>query len=330
MFTAKIEVPGKEARFITNCTLKNGKLVSVYRKGVGKIIDTVSWSNGFDDAGEDDIYEKYEDAYKPYFNSTLFAQNGLTIEDARRILKENGDEYAFTDDRFINCMFTLGENENGYFVYNYDELKEKEEVEKKKELLNQIKEETGFDFIQLKTTYSRDEEGKTSRYHYLLKHESGAEYKFSDCNIFDFGRCINPEYEIDPEWGPGGLMYKKREAVYINDINELVFTKKAKVDYHVSDEGELFIDNLDRSGTERGNYWCLTKNNECCESETGDLDKPGRIYVMRETDELWWHSCAKKDEKFIGWRPVRKVEELELVAYNLVKKYGHAYREVRM
>lgn len=117
-FTAKVEIPKKPARYIPNCVIYKGKLAQVYKKGIGKS-HIEYWSNGIDDAGEEEIFEKYIDCYKAYINSTLLEQNGITKEYVNKLLEEN-QENAWTDERIFNCLFQIGENPNGYFVSNTD------------------------------------------------------------------------------------------------------------------------------------------------------------------------------------------------------------------
>jgi len=127
-FTAKIEVPGKPAKYLTNCIIYKGKLVQVYKKGVGESHTEGGMFNGEGDTWE--VYESYEDAYRTYFNQTLLKENGLTREEAVKLIEED-EKNAFKDERLFNSMFVLGKNPNGYEVINIDE--EKEEKEKKEE-----------------------------------------------------------------------------------------------------------------------------------------------------------------------------------------------------
>ena len=130
-FTAKIEVPGKPAKYLTNCIIYKGKLVQVYKKGVGESHTEGGMFNGEGDTWE--VYESYENAYRTYFNQTLLKENGLTREEAVKLIEED-EKNAFKDERLFNSMFVLGKNPNGYEVINIDE--EKEEKEKKEEKKN--------------------------------------------------------------------------------------------------------------------------------------------------------------------------------------------------
>lgn len=129
-FTAKIVSP-TGTRCISNCTIYKGKVVQVYKRGIGEPHTVGGLFNGEGDVWDE--YDQYIDAYKPYFNATLLEENGLTRETAQKIMEEKGFDYTFKDQRFLNCMFVMGENPNGYFVSDADEekrIKEATETEK--------------------------------------------------------------------------------------------------------------------------------------------------------------------------------------------------------
>lgn len=132
-FTAKIEIPNKSPRYIPECTIYKGKLAQVCKKGVGKSRIEV-WACA-DDAGEVEIFEKYEDYFKAYINSTLMAENGITQEEAKKLLDAD-QANAWRDERIFNCLFVMGENPNGYFVSSVEENKEMKETEILESILN--------------------------------------------------------------------------------------------------------------------------------------------------------------------------------------------------
>lgn len=130
-FNVKIEIPGKNPRFISNCTIHKGKLAQVIKKGVG----TPRVVGGFTPGGDGDVWEEfdsYEDSFVAYVNSSLIPTSGLTPEQMQSMLKKD-QSVAFNDERIFKCLFVMGENPGGYFVHNMDEIEavEKAEAEKK-------------------------------------------------------------------------------------------------------------------------------------------------------------------------------------------------------
>jgi hypothetical protein len=59
----------------------------------------------------------------------------------------------------------------------------------------------------IKTTVQdiTDEGGKTKLYHHTVTCHSGTKFNFSERNVFDFGRVINPEYAVLPGGKSGGI-----------------------------------------------------------------------------------------------------------------------------
>jgi len=59
----------------------------------------------------------------------------------------------------------------------------------------------------IKTTVQdiTDEGGKTKLYHHTVTCHSGTKFNFSERNVFDFGRVINPEYAVLPGERTGAL-----------------------------------------------------------------------------------------------------------------------------
>lgn len=51
-----------------------------------------------------------------------------------------------------------------------------------------------------------DENGKQVGTTHTVTHSSGRTFRFDERDIFDFGRVINPAYEVCPGHGPGGLI----------------------------------------------------------------------------------------------------------------------------
>lgn len=126
-FKAKIEVPGKGAKFISNCTIYKGKLAQVIKKGVGapRIV------GGFTPGGDGDVWEefdRYEDSFVAYVNSSMIPTSGLTQDQMQKMLKKD-ESVAFTDERIFKCLFVMGENPGGYFVHNQDEIEAAREAD---------------------------------------------------------------------------------------------------------------------------------------------------------------------------------------------------------
>jgi hypothetical protein len=72
-----------------------------------------------------------------------------------------------------------------------------ERIRKARESVLSIREEKG---------YEKDEDGKIAHYRYTVTCHSGKTFIFTDRNIFDFGRVINPDYEIAPGRSGGILI----------------------------------------------------------------------------------------------------------------------------
>jgi hypothetical protein len=304
--TAKIIKSNQTDRFISDAINYKGYLARKIKKGLGKVIDTVVWSNGFDDAGEDEVFETYVDFYTPFFNQTIVDEN-FNLEEFKEYAKDK-DLQSFIGTEYEKTLIKWDLNKGGLLVVDAGYAKEKEKKDNAKLIFDLIKAETGFDFIHHKVRYVEDEDGKTPIFSYTLKHITGAEYGFTDTNRFDFGRCINPIYDISPEHGSGGLLYSSQVKVFVPET-EIEF-------------GGIINRWVDRND---GNVNGLTVKGYVYK------DEEGRYYSMQNTGEMWWHSCCDKNNKYLGgWVPIRKVDALELIAYNIIEKYGNAFNGIRL
>lgn len=126
-FTVKITKPDDKSVFIPNCVIYQGKVCQQTKKGIGKSHTVGGIFNGEGDCWEE--YNKYEDCYKAYINSTLMPENGLTQSECTKLLNQDWNN-AFTDDRIFKCLFVMGENPNGYMVEDQDEIASKKEIER--------------------------------------------------------------------------------------------------------------------------------------------------------------------------------------------------------
>lgn len=70
-------------------------------------------------------------------------------------------------------------------------------------------------FVSIDTTVAdiTDEGGKTAMFTHTFVTKSGRTLVFTDRNVFDFGRVINPSYPILPGMEPGGLALRNRDGV---------------------------------------------------------------------------------------------------------------------
>lgn len=120
-----------------------------------------------------------------------FFDRELISEDERRTVEEK--QYTSVDDvvrdGLSHILIRFEANER-YSVMSIEDAKKA----RQKELAEKIKNEQGFIFDQTHATYEEGEDGRIPCYHYTLIHiETGKKFKFTDRNIFDFGRVINPE-----------------------------------------------------------------------------------------------------------------------------------------
>lgn len=295
MKTVKVVVPGKPPRFLPDIVIHKGKIAQLFKRGVGEPEIKGGLFDGEGDTWEE--YKSYVDYYKPFFNAKKVEAAGLTKEDIDKAQKAGE---IWKHEKYLDLMLEMGENEFGYKVLDAVEERRKKQKEK-------IKEETGFIFELSKITKSYDEDGPTNCYHYTLTHEkTGQVFKFTERNVFDVGRVINPDFEIDPGWGKGGILTPRKENRYLTEeeVKACVFEKMGN-----------------------GGGYTLKINGE---TVMPSKDENGRLYYIADTEVLVWQSCAKKDEKFIGWQEVREATDLEIKAFNIVEQYGRAFRGIRM
>ena len=81
----------------------------------------------------------------------------------------------------------------------------------------------------------KDEGGITTTAHHTVTLPTGESFKFTDRNIFDFGRVINPEYEIAPG-KKGGLRDGDNWTTFVNGdgwiiVRPLTAAEKAAMNY---------------------------------------------------------------------------------------------------
>ena len=83
-----------------------------------------------------------------------------------------------------------------------------------------------------KTIY--DEGGKTKQYTHILTTKEGKVFSFTDRNVFDFGRVINPAYEVVPG-KKGGIILSYQETLAFFDK----FPDKDTVPLRLLDKDEI-------------------------------------------------------------------------------------------
>lgn len=125
-FTAKMQRPGQQPRYIPNATIWNGYVVSVTKAGRGK-----SWDEGGMFNGEGDtwtVWERYEEILKPYFDGTKVAADG--VRDKLEKLETAQDVIAAGMGKYL---LRFGEQE-GYTIVNNDEEAFKKEAQHEAEV----------------------------------------------------------------------------------------------------------------------------------------------------------------------------------------------------
>lgn len=125
-FIAKVEIPGKEPKYIPDAVIYNGKLAQCYLKGVGEPHTVGGMFNGEGDVWDE--YDKYVETYRPFINSSLLAENGLTMAEVKAVLDKD-QMLAFTDERISKCLFVMGDNPNGYRVIDQSAIDEQQRAE---------------------------------------------------------------------------------------------------------------------------------------------------------------------------------------------------------
>jgi hypothetical protein len=108
---------GKKIRFIEDAENINGYLGQFFLEGVGKVIRIETWSNGFDDCGEDPIYEKYIKKHICFFNSSLI-EDDKTFKD--ELTKKLGHSPVLLEDiigtKYEKYLIKFGNNDGGLTV----------------------------------------------------------------------------------------------------------------------------------------------------------------------------------------------------------------------
>lgn len=143
--------------------------------------------------------------YRPFFDKTAACLDGFEemkafIDDKKGIVKK-----ADLPQLEKYCI-RWGENSraDGSGKYEVITAEEQEGRQEKQVLLKkqQEAEKEGYVFEVMGKHTSYDEDGPTPAWEYRITHkESGREFVFSDRNIFDFGRVLNPVSPVD-----GGIM----------------------------------------------------------------------------------------------------------------------------
>lgn len=299
MTTARFQRNGQEPKYIPDAINYKGYLAGETTKGVGKSYEVYTHEG---DCCEE--FEEYEKFLRPYFDSSkkdagILRTNGVAQMDIREIVGTEWESY----------LLKWGEN-NEYSIVDYDEFKKKE-----REIQLQ-KEKAGIDYGDYimkydKTTYFQDEDGKSPCHHYTVIHkESKKQFTFTDRNVFDAGRCLNPSYEIDPEWGIGGLVsYDDAEQVWLSvkpcDITGAVTAKDTLGNSIYAQTNKHYRD------------YVINEKGEYC-------------FIFKDYSKPIWTSCSKKDGKFIGWKKVRNIDEIEMGAIKIAQKHGRAYNGIRL
>jgi hypothetical protein len=178
-----------------------GFVTHVERIGIGEPYEIETDYEGF----EYPRYKKYEDVYVPYFSADMLTADGL-MEYARDNLAKK-DINSIIGTEYEKYLLKFGVNEGGSVVEFEKDIKERETRAEIEAL--------GFEFKCVSKSKKRidvDDEDGEERHEYEIKSlRSGKVYMFSDRNIFDFGRVINPKYAI-AEGVDGGLAYNDADG----------------------------------------------------------------------------------------------------------------------
>lgn len=309
-FTARIQTPNLSApKYIPNCAIISGILVQIVEVGIGE--PTIK--GGFTPDGEGDTWEEYnnyETRYRPFFNAVKLKNDGKVDEVQKYSSSLNG---AFTIEQLktvTQYCFTMGDNGDGYMIEDYEEARKKMLIQKQIDTIEKVKQETGYQLEYLKPSKAEDEDGEITCYHYKITHiETGRVFNFSDRNVFDAGRCINPEYEIHPDWGIGGLIGYETKEVWIK-------TEPCKTSGYVSAKDDFGNYRYAKTKTHHKDY-IINDNGEYL-FEFSDFQRPV------------WQSCSKKNGEFVGWQKVRDIDKIEYGAYEIAQKYGKASNDIRL
>lgn len=309
-FTAKVQTPNlSHPKYIPNCTIISGILAQVIEVGVGEPVE----KGGFNSDGEGETwkeYPSYETRYRPFYNANKLNRDNKKEE----VLSYNNSlQSAFTIEqlkKYKEYCLIMGDNGDGYIVEDAEEARKKILIQKQIETAEKVKAETGYELEYLKPSISEDEDGKTTCYHYKITHiESGRVFKFSDRNVFDAGRCINPEYEIHPDWGMGGLIGYETKQVWIK-------TEPCEVSGYVSARDDYGNSKYAKTKTHHKDYIMN--------------DKGEYLFEFSDFQRPVWQSCSKKNGKFVGWQKVRDIDNVEYGAYEIAQKYGKASNDIRL
>ena len=198
-----------------------------------------------------------------------------------------------------------------------------------------------------------DEGGKTKCIHHRLVFDEGEVLKFSERNIFDFGRVINPEYALAEGADDGGLVnfdketgkrywmdfrYSKYEidgkSISDDDLQtgierwQLPGAYEMRHTVRESPWGELFREmmpgvDLEVEGNRTEDWW------EVIEKATGKvLGEDDFVMACRGTSELMaraaacWKLAIKTVQKG-GWFRLRDLTPREEQAYSYLWKHGY-------
>ena len=105
---------GEKYKTVINAVDYKGYLCEEIQVGVGEPHIEV-WSNGFDDAGEEEVYDEYVSRYACKFNSFLLDKDGISRDDLEEHLKDD-DIKNVIGTNFEKYLVKVGENEGDLFV----------------------------------------------------------------------------------------------------------------------------------------------------------------------------------------------------------------------
>lgn len=97
-----------------------GYLVSVVKRGVGEVVDRVTWVD-FDDVGEDLIYASYEYLYRFIINQSLISKKDLELLLKKNDLTGQDDIRKVIGTEIEKYLVKWGKNEGGLLVVDKEE-----------------------------------------------------------------------------------------------------------------------------------------------------------------------------------------------------------------
>jgi uncharacterized protein YxjI len=163
----------------------------------------------------------------------------------------NGDITRDMDEIFVECKHALqgafdidSPNQTDEEIINKINTAKSKFEEEKKRLAEKEQKQKELEKLRKKATMTTtthqvvDEGGKTIQAKHRVTLENGQTFSFSDRNIFDVGRIINPDYEIVPG-KHGGLFEKGKWESYEEEsgwieIRSLAKAEKEAYDYVVN------------------------------------------------------------------------------------------------